>query len=164
MNHKISNLRNELFEPTRVKGLTGIHASLAGRQDLLEIGPEYDEIVSSFQSAKKAIASSSLGADAKIALVQRLNQISLLLEKYKYFGPSKISDELEGLAGAIAFRTSPKEREENKGVIEAIVENAKRLYQIVNVTDKASSSAGRIASKFSEAIEYLNGFNSTPPT
>lgn len=156
LNHNISEARKNYLGPECIVNLNRLHSLLSGHADLIQFPKGARELAAKFAASKAEINTLDLPEDAKRALLERVSQISTLLENANTFGPARIKRELEALLGAIFVNVS-ETKGPTKDIVAKVLILAMGGLTLLQEVDESMQSAISIKSNMPEFIDVVHG-------
>ncbi|GAB1479384.1 hypothetical protein MASR2M74_19460 [Paracoccaceae bacterium] len=150
----MKNAKANFLQPSNLVGLINLHVAISGHVTFHQASKEFYEIGAEIREYIVEIQTLDLPMHARMAIHTRLEQVASMLENYFFYGGETIKDELEALAGSLAFNKATAGTE-GAGFFKKAAGSLKSAMKLLAATDSTLGLAIGIPKKVDELRNFF---------
>lgn len=149
----IQQAKQNFLKDANLTGLTQLHMTLSGYQDVLDLDKSTKELASTFRELAEEILSSQIPEKMAKALIRSTLQIASVLEHYYFYGEEALQSELVLLTGAMVL--SKQELEKDESLYSKLTKAVGGTFKGAEKVNKGVGSVISLWGKLAPLLDYL---------
>ncbi|MDJ0820857.1 MAG: hypothetical protein QNJ09_03470 [Paracoccaceae bacterium] len=149
----IKQAEGQILKPESLQGLINVHAATAGFFAKPVVPKEASDLANELELLRTDLGSFSLPDRLKKAVINRIDQIIILLKNYEIFDSEDLQEEFEALVGTMLVASDQKSADAS--AFDAILNIAGKGLQFLKTLDGGLGTSIEIGKKAKKLSEFF---------
>jgi len=155
----VKQAEQQFLKPEHISGLVNIHGCTALTATKVILSQDFEDLASEFLLIRGRVAESRFSDRFKRLLLDRIDQITILMKNSSVFDTEDLQREYEALAGALVVSNEQKSKDQD-GTFDRILNLVGKGLTLLKTVDGGLGSVISISEKAQEFLGYVDNSDS----